>query len=96
MNMARRSVSLGLSFCLCLSTVASAQPVRERATEEIAPGIRVRGGGVAIDLDAVRCDPPCAVGFEGQEVCRDGSCDAGSRASNPCRHCSWECAEHGE
>lgn len=82
-----------LSLCL-ISLPAFADPtIRERATEEIAPGIRVRGGGVSIELDGNRCDPPCAEGVDCHEVCRMGSCDARSTADNPCRHCTWECEE---
>ena len=58
-------------FWLCLiATAALADPgVRQRATEEISPGVRVRGGSVIIELDARRCDPPCGEGTECQEVC---------------------------
>lgn len=90
------SLSLGLSLCLPLfhaPRLLADPSIQQRATEEIAPGIRVRGGGVAIQLDPYSCDPPCGAGSDCQEVCRMGSCDALSKADNPCRHCAWECVE---
>ena len=87
-------VCLSLGLIQSISSKAFADPtIRERATEEIAPGIRVRGGGLSIDLDDGQCTPPCAEGAECQEVCRNGSCDARSTASNPCVQCNWECVE---
>jgi hypothetical protein len=84
---------LGVSLLL-LAHLAVADPsVRQRATEEIAPGVRVRGGAVAIELDPPHCDPPCEDGTHCQEICRNGECDARSSADNPCHHCTWECAE---
>jgi hypothetical protein len=92
----RRLVAVVLSAiiaALLLTPAAFGQPsIRERATEEISPGIRMRGGSVVIDLDG-ECDPPCARGQRCEEFCREGECDARSTAANPCLRCTWQCVE---
>lgn len=84
----------GLLLGLTAATAVLAQPVvQQRATEEIAPGIRVRGGGVTIDVGAAPCDPPCAEGNVCRHVCRDGAPEVGAADGEPRRQCAWECVE---
>lgn len=87
------AVLAGVIGVLLVAAAAFGQPsIRQRATEEISPGVRMRGGSVVIDVDG-GCNPKCESGQRCQETCRDGECDARSTDSNPCRHCVWECVE---
>jgi hypothetical protein len=87
------AVLAGFMATVLMAPAAAGQPsIRERATEEISPGVYIRGGSVVIDLDG-QCNPKCEAGLRCQETCRDGECDARSTDSNPCRRCVWECVE---
>ena len=68
--------------------------VEERATEEIMPGIRVRGGtAVVMDVGPRGCDPPCSGEQACRYDCRETACEADAPPRSKCSRCDWRCVE---
>jgi hypothetical protein len=86
----QRSIILAV---LTAASIALAQ-VEERATEEIMPGIRVRGGtAVVMDVGLRGCDPPCSAEQICRYACRETTCETGANPLSKCSRCDWRCVE---
>jgi hypothetical protein len=72
--------------------VAQESSVRERAFEEIDPGIFVRGGAaVVVDVEPERCTPQCGAGQVCGQVCEETACREGTSPLARCNDCAWRC-----
>jgi hypothetical protein len=92
--MVRVLVIAGLFAAPFAAAVVLAQPeVRERAVEEVMPGIFVRGGAaVVMDVEPQRCSPPCSGGRTCRQVCEETPCPPDQDPLARCSTCGWSCA----
>lgn len=92
--MTRSAITLGVFAALLAAGAALAQPeVRQRAVEEVMPGIFVRGGAaVVMDVEPERCNPPCSGGRSCRQVCEQTPCPPDQDPLARCSTCAWACA----
>jgi hypothetical protein len=89
-----RSMSIWIIVATVMLAGVGAAQVRERATEEILPGIRVRShGDVVIDAGSQGCKPACGAKQVCRYHCRDAACEAGTPLGAKCGRCEWRCVE---
>lgn len=78
---------------IAFAGIAAAQ-VRERATEEILPGVRARSrGDVVMDVGQRGCKPPCGDEQVCRYDCRQATCETGAPPEARCSLCEWRCVE---
>jgi hypothetical protein len=91
--MAKSIRRLAVAVVFTAASIAAAQ-VEERATEEIMPGVRVRGGAaVVMDVGPKGCDPPCSPTQVCRYDCHETGCETGEKPQSKCSRCDWRCTD---